>query len=103
VFTGHTKLQSCIPSHTTLAHIRTQVHANKDQSAVAGGGKSAGNGWFNVVGSEQTAELKRDAELIRMRGYMDPKRFYKAPEVCILMTVFMRILFHNSSKHLYVL
>eukprot|EP00953_Heterococcus_sp_UTEX-ZZ885_P003491 2399-Heterococcus_DN1.PRE.2 len=59
-----------------------KVHANKDQSAVAGGGKSAGNGWFNVVGSEQTAELKRDAELIRMRGYMDPKRFYKAPEVC---------------------
>ena len=32
-------------------------------------------------GSQQTAELARDAELVRMRGYMDPKRFYKAPEV----------------------
>jgi Fcf2 pre-rRNA processing len=95
VFTNSTHCNHAYYLAQQLAHICKQVHANKDQSAVAGGGKSAGNGWFNVVGSEQTAELKRDAELIRMRGYMDPKRFYKAPEVCTLITVLMRIFFHQ--------
>jgi Fcf2 pre-rRNA processing len=97
VLTDNTNIYTILPKHCTVCC--KQVHANKDQSAAAGGGKSAGNGWFNVVGSEQTAELKRDAELIRMRGYMDPKRFYKAPEVYTLITLTLYTLsFQYSSS-----
>ncbi|CAM9662805.1 unnamed protein product [Sphacelaria rigidula] len=41
---------------------------------------SAGRGWFNMEEAEMTPELKRDLQVIRMRNYVDPKRFYKASD-----------------------
>ncbi|CAM9370348.1 unnamed protein product [Phaeothamnion confervicola] len=39
---------------------------------------TAGRGWFNMRQADMTSELRRDAEAIRMRNFVDPKRFYKA-------------------------
>ncbi|KAM9848907.1 deoxynucleotidyltransferase terminal-interacting protein 2 [Aulostomus maculatus] len=39
--------------------------------------KSTGDGWFNMKAPELTKELKGDLQVLKMRGSMDPKRFYK--------------------------
>lgn len=38
---------------------------------------TAGSKWFDLPETPLTAELKQDFRLIKMRGYLDPKRFYK--------------------------
>ncbi|XP_041791660.1 deoxynucleotidyltransferase terminal-interacting protein 2 [Chelmon rostratus] len=39
--------------------------------------KSTGDGWFNMKAPEISQELKGDLQVLKMRGSMDPKRFYK--------------------------
>ncbi|TNN75353.1 Deoxynucleotidyltransferase terminal-interacting protein 2 [Liparis tanakae] len=39
--------------------------------------KCSGDGWFNMKAPEITQELKGDLQVLKMRGSMDPKRFYK--------------------------
>ncbi|XP_069006521.1 deoxynucleotidyltransferase terminal-interacting protein 2 [Embiotoca jacksoni] len=39
--------------------------------------KSTGDGWFNMKAPEMSQELKGDLQVLKMRGSMDPKRFYK--------------------------
>uniref|UniRef100_A0A674DC61 Fcf2 pre-rRNA processing C-terminal domain-containing protein n=1 Tax=Salmo trutta TaxID=8032 RepID=A0A674DC61_SALTR len=39
--------------------------------------KTTGAGWFNMRAPEMTEELKGDLKALKMRGEMDPKRFYK--------------------------
>ncbi|XP_069555101.1 deoxynucleotidyltransferase terminal-interacting protein 2 [Brachyistius frenatus] len=39
--------------------------------------KSTGDGWFNMKAPEMCQELKGDLQVLKMRGSMDPKRFYK--------------------------
>ena len=39
-----------------------------------------GKGWFDLAPAELTDDLKRDIKMIRMRNFLDPKRFYKAPD-----------------------
>ncbi|XP_045904859.1 deoxynucleotidyltransferase terminal-interacting protein 2 isoform X1 [Micropterus dolomieu] len=39
--------------------------------------KSTGDGWFNMKAPEISQELKGDLKVLKMRGSMDPKRFYK--------------------------
>ncbi|KAM6938977.1 deoxynucleotidyltransferase terminal-interacting protein 2 [Lycodopsis pacificus] len=39
--------------------------------------KSTGDGWFNMKAPEITQEIKGDLQVLKMRGSMDPKRFYK--------------------------
>jgi len=38
---------------------------------------TAGSQWFNLPRTNLTPELKRDLQLLHMRGVLDPKRFYK--------------------------
>lgn len=38
---------------------------------------SAGSRWFNIQSQELTPEAKKDINLLKMRAYLDPKRFYK--------------------------
>lgn len=38
---------------------------------------TAGSSWFNLPRTDLTPELKRDLQLLKMRGILDPKRFYK--------------------------
>lgn len=39
--------------------------------------KTTGAGWFNMRAPEMTEEIKGDLKALKMRGAMDPKRFYK--------------------------
>uniref|UniRef100_A0A3Q1F805 Deoxynucleotidyltransferase, terminal, interacting protein 2 n=1 Tax=Acanthochromis polyacanthus TaxID=80966 RepID=A0A3Q1F805_9TELE len=39
--------------------------------------KTTGDSWFNMKAPELTQELKGDLQVLKMRGSMDPKRFYK--------------------------
>ncbi|XP_029356733.1 deoxynucleotidyltransferase terminal-interacting protein 2 [Echeneis naucrates] len=39
--------------------------------------KSTGDGWFNMKAPEISQELKGDLQVLKMRGSMDSKRFYK--------------------------
>ncbi|XP_041862384.1 deoxynucleotidyltransferase terminal-interacting protein 2 [Melanotaenia boesemani] len=39
--------------------------------------KSTGDGWFNMKAPEMSQELKGDLQALKMRGSVDPKRFYK--------------------------
>ncbi|XP_042272564.1 deoxynucleotidyltransferase terminal-interacting protein 2 [Thunnus maccoyii] len=39
--------------------------------------KTTGDGWFNMKAPEITGELKGDLQVLKMRGSLDPKRFYK--------------------------
>ena len=41
---------------------------------------SAGAGWFGMVPTPVTDELKTDLAVIRNRNYLDPKRFYKSAD-----------------------
>jgi hypothetical protein len=38
---------------------------------------TAGSDWFNLSKTELTPELRRDLQLLKMRGVLDPKRHYK--------------------------
>uniref|UniRef100_UPI003AAB8C9E deoxynucleotidyltransferase terminal-interacting protein 2 n=1 Tax=Centroberyx gerrardi TaxID=166262 RepID=UPI003AAB8C9E len=39
--------------------------------------KTTGDGWFNMKAPELTPELRGDLKVLKMRGSMDSKRFYK--------------------------
>ncbi|KAM4739357.1 deoxynucleotidyltransferase terminal-interacting protein 2 [Anableps anableps] len=39
--------------------------------------KSTGDGWFDMKAPEIAQELKGDLQVLKMRGSLDPKRFYK--------------------------
>jgi hypothetical protein len=38
---------------------------------------TAGKSWFDMPAPTMTPELKKDLQLLKLRGYMDPKRHYK--------------------------
>jgi hypothetical protein len=42
---------------------------------------TAGAGWANMRSQELTPELKRELQMIRMRGALDPKRFYRTSDM----------------------
>ncbi|KAF4032049.1 Fcf2 pre-rRNA processing [Phytophthora infestans] len=42
--------------------------------------KSAGRRWFNFESEEITDDARRDFALLRMRNYLDPKKFYKSSD-----------------------
>ncbi|ETV98786.1 hypothetical protein H310_08296 [Aphanomyces invadans] len=55
----------------------SKAHATKTES----GKNQTSSKWFNMVSNELTAEAKRDIQLIKMRNYLDPKRFYKSSDL----------------------
>lgn len=42
--------------------------------------ETAGPGWDQMAAPQLTAELKRELLLVKMRGAMDPKRFYRSAD-----------------------
>ena len=42
---------------------------------------TAGAAWGHMAAKELTPELKRDLQIIRMRGVLDPKRFYRSSDM----------------------
>jgi len=39
--------------------------------------KTKGDKWYGMPATEVTEEIKNDLEILKMRGALDPKRFYK--------------------------
>jgi len=43
--------------------------------------KTKGRDWFNLPAPEMTEQLKNDLTVLQMRKVLDPKRFYKGPDI----------------------
>jgi len=50
--------------------------------------KTKGSDWFDMKAPEITEEVKRDLEVLQMRGALDPKRFYKKNDRSVLPKYF---------------
>lgn len=42
--------------------------------------KTAGRKWFDMESDDLTPDARRDFALLRMRNYLDPKKFYKSSD-----------------------
>lgn len=65
------------------ATLATQAHVTATasrQRAEHANTKSAGRKWFDMASEELTPEVRRDFALLRMRNYLDPKKFYKTSD-----------------------
>ena len=51
----------------------------EDKEAKRSGRKTLGKGWFNLQPAELTEEMRQDIKMLRLRNFVDPKKFYKAP------------------------
>jgi len=71
------KIQSngFIPTnYTTLLSTSSSFKTGHTQPAID---TTAGKGWFCMVPTPMTDELKTDLSILKNRNYLDPKRFYK--------------------------
>lgn len=59
--------------HKAVAHSERQRTESQHK-------KSAGRRWFNFESDEMTDDARRDFALLRMRNYLDPKKFYKSSD-----------------------
>jgi len=50
--------------------------------------KTKGANWFGLTATEMTEEKKNDLTVLQMRRSLDPKRFYKAPDMQALPKYF---------------
>lgn len=77
---GTPDLKTAAVEHTRDSKLDEYARAMLCRSRVAHE-KSTGSvglkGWFNMQGMEMTDELKADMKAVRMRNYIDPKKFYK--------------------------
>lgn len=60
------------PAHTSI-----KWQKQRNVSAQVEKEKTTGDGWFNMKAPEMSQELKGDLQVLKMRGSLDPKRFYK--------------------------
>ena len=49
---------------------------------------SKGKNWFEMKAPEMTEDLKNDLTVLQYRRVLDPKRFYKAPDLKVLPKFF---------------
>ncbi|KAL4161011.1 hypothetical protein PRNP1_001568 [Phytophthora ramorum] len=82
--------------HATAAALRADARAAEEANVVAAGQKevahserqraealhkkSAGRRWFNFESEDMSEDARRDFALLRMRNYLDPKKFYKSSD-----------------------
>ena len=71
------QLQSQLYTNTEIAAPPVNKVKVKKGDARSGVSRTAGKGWFDIPELEIDDDLKRDIQLIEMRGALDPKRFYK--------------------------
>lgn len=71
---GAVTLSSCaLPPATTLSQLPLRDAKSKAPD-------TAGAAWGHMRAPTLTTELKRELLLVKMRGALDPKRFYRAPD-----------------------
>lgn len=57
---------------------RDAVEERLNGAKKAAAAVTSGKGWFDLPATELTDEVKQDLRAVRMRGALDPKRFYKS-------------------------
>ena len=63
-----------------VASSYTDAYASFKKGTKQAADKTAGKGWFGMVPTPMTEELKADLAVIRNRNYLDPKKFYKSAD-----------------------
>ncbi|CAI5718783.1 unnamed protein product [Hyaloperonospora brassicae] len=71
--------QALEEAHIIAASRKAVAHSER-QRVESQHRKSAGRRWFNFESEELTADARRDFALLRMRNYLDPKKFYKSSD-----------------------
>ena len=71
--------QASEEAHIIAASRKAVAHSER-QRVESQHRKSAGRRWFNFESEELTADARRDFALLRMRNYLDPKKFYKSSD-----------------------
>lgn len=69
------------PAPTRVSQAATEPAAKssrRDRQKAAG--ETAGSGWGHMRAPQLTAELKRELMIVKMRGAIDPKRFYRSAD-----------------------
>ncbi|NWI53806.1 TDIF2 protein, partial [Calyptomena viridis] len=70
VITPDFEKKECVPPFRESLHqLKKQRRAERE--------KTTGDGWFGMKAPEITSELKNDLKVLKMRGSLDPKHFYK--------------------------
>ena len=65
---------TCLADIKPVVMSKANAPAASTTSTVA---KTAGPQWFGMETPELTPEVERDLRMLRLRGYMNPKQFYK--------------------------
>ena len=65
-----------VPTTTTTIRTNFGGGGRRDLAAVG----TAGPGWFGMTPAPMTQSLKTDLSILRNRGYLDPKKFYKSSD-----------------------
>ncbi|XP_006814011.1 deoxynucleotidyltransferase terminal-interacting protein 2-like [Saccoglossus kowalevskii] len=73
VTSGFEKKDSIPPYKESMRQIKKQRKKERESHT--------GSNWYNMKAPEMTEELKNDLKVIKMRGALDPKRFYKGSDV----------------------
>jgi hypothetical protein len=77
------------PRRTASSSARTAPFGGGGGPGGGGGGgrrgaaaadATAGPGWFDMAPTPMTQQLKTDLSIIRNRGYLDPRKFYKSAD-----------------------
>ncbi|NXF03217.1 TDIF2 protein, partial [Smithornis capensis] len=70
VITPDFEKKECVPPFRESLHqLKKQRRAERE--------KTTGDGWFGMKAPEITSELRNDLKVLKMRGSLDPKHFYK--------------------------
>ena len=78
-------MPATIALNCTLSHVETSGETENLLQSIR---RLSCRGWFDLPRAEITDEVKRDLRLLRLRGVMDPKRFYKNPDATKFPTHF---------------
>lgn len=74
VLTGEAEKQHTLPPYSeSFNQLKKQRKAERE--------KTKGKDWFNLPATELTEEKKNDLMVLQYRRALDPKRFYKAPDI----------------------
>ena len=73
-------LSSFSDSVTSKPVVMTAIEAPAQQRKSKKRADTAGSAWGNMAAPELTTELKRELLVVKMRGALDPKRFYRSSD-----------------------
>ncbi|XP_065830209.1 deoxynucleotidyltransferase terminal-interacting protein 2-like [Oscarella lobularis] len=73
VVTADLEKRHCVPCEKSRHQAKRERRIQRDSSL--------GSKWFDLPAGEATEDAKRDLKILKMRGALDPKRFYKKEDM----------------------